>query len=53
MFRLSTIKPTPLTGFVSVEGDCDTVPGLKTTPDKGRMSSLREPTATQYADGVS
>ena len=53
MVGLSATKPTPLTGFASGEGDCDTPPERKTTPDKGRMSSLQEPTAIQYGDGVS
>ena len=53
MVELSSTKPTTLNGFAGGEGDCDTLPGLKTTPDKGRMSSLQEPTAIQCGDGVS
>ena len=53
MVRLSTTNLTPLTGFAGEEGDFDTLPGLKTTPDKGWMSSFREPTTIQYGNGVS
>ena len=53
MVRLSTTNLTPLTGFAGEEGDFDTLPGLKTTPDKGRVSSLQESMAILYGDGVS
>ena len=50
---LLATKPTPLTSFACGEDNCDTLLGLKTTPDKGRMSSLRELMAIQNGDGVS
>ena len=53
MVGLSITKLTPFTGFSSWEGECDTLPGRKATPDNGRMSSHRELTAIQYGDGVS
>ncbi len=43
----------PKLALLVAHGDCDTLPGVKRTPCKGRMSSLLEPTAIQHGDGVS
>ncbi len=43
----------PKLALFGAQGDCDTLPGVKSTPCRGRMSYLWEPTAIQHGDGVS